>query len=661
MKKIIYVLFFVFALFEANVSLAKNDAPKFGKVSPEEINATVCPIDSNAHAYYLFDRGNSYFSYSEALGFVIYYERHFRIKIVDKSGLDYATIAIPYYDNGSSRENMGNIKACSYNMEGGKVVKTMLEKSAIFEEKTSKYMRQKKFALPNVKEGTVIEVTYSKSSKLLGSLPSWQFQYFIPVMESEYEVLIPEYFKYNQFHRGAVRVKTDITSESSTIPQDNGQSIRYQTNGYVYKIDSVPAFPIGEELTTPDNYICKVDYELSSYKFPNSLLKSFSSTWEDVDKSLMDDGDFGERLKSTGFLKDDAALITAKTNDNVAKMNEAFRLVKSKMKWNEYSSCWSSDPLKKTYETGTGNSADINLNLVGLLKQLDLDAYPVVLSTRSNGMIHPVSPSINQMNYTIALCKIGGINYLLDATDKYSEPNVLPVRCLNGEGRIVDYKNLGWVPLLNGKKSKTLALYSISLNNEGKFSGKIDFVDYEFAAMRKRNVVKDYESEEKYIEKLQENNAGLLVKNFQFTNLDTTGVELKYQYDVEISDKVDVAGDLLYFVPLLFDAREKNPFSLAEREYPIEYAYPYTEIVIANIEIPSGYKVESLPKPVKVSAYDNNFQLAYNTAQEGNKLVVKSTISVNQTLIPAMNYQEIKSFFEKVVEKHLEKVVLKKM
>ena len=169
------------------------------------------------------------------------------------------------------------------------------------------------------------------------------------------------------------------------------------------------------------------------------------------------------------------------------------------------------------------------------------------------------------------------------------------------------------------------------------------------------------DSEDKYIEKLQENNAGLLVKNFQFTNLDTTGVELKYQYDVDISDKVDVAGDLLYFVPLLFDAHEKNPFTLAQREYPIEYAYPYSETVISNIEIPSGYKIESLPKSAKVSAYGDNFQMVYNTAQEGNKLVVKSTISVNQTLIPAMNYQEIKGFFEKVVEKHLEKVVLKKI
>ena len=661
MKKILFILLLFSALLTVNVTLAKNDAPKFGKVSPDEINATVCPIDSNAHAYYLFDRGRSYFSYNDVQGFMIYYERHFRIKIVDKSGLDYATISIPYYENGSSRENLGNIKACSYNMENGKVVKTPLKGSSIFDEKTSKNWRQKKFALSNVKEGSVIEVTYTKNSKLLSSLPSWQFQYFIPVMDSEYDVRIPEYFNYNQFHRGVVQVKTDISSESGMIPQSNGQNISYINKCFLYKIGKVPAFPIGEELTTPDNYICKVDYELSSYKFPNSLLKSFSSTWEDVDKLLMDDGDFGERLKSTGFLKDEAKLIAARSKDELEKMNEALRFIKSKMKWNEYNSCWCSDPLKKTYETGTGNSADINLNLVGLLKQLDLEAYPVVLSTRSNGMIHPVSPSINQMNYAIALCKIGGANFLLDATDKYSEPNVLPVRCLNGEGRIVDYKNLGWVPLLSGKKSRSMAYYNVSLNSEGKFSGKIDFADYDFDAMKKRNTVTDYDSEDKYIEKLQENNAGLLVKNFQFTNLDTTGVELKYQYDVDISDKVDVAGDLLYFVPLLFDAHEKNPFTLAQREYPIEYAYPYSETVISNIEIPSGYKIESLPKSAKVSAYGDNFQMVYNAAQDGNKLVVKSTISVNQTLIPAMNYLEIKGFFEKVVEKHLEKVVLKKI
>jgi hypothetical protein len=654
-KTVFFILLLALFSFFTKVSFAKDDKYKFGKVSNEELNVTSCPIDSNAHAYYLFDIGSSDFIFNN--GFKINYNRHFRIKILDKNGFENASFSIPYYDNG----NMGAIKACTYNLEGGKVVKSQLERSEIFDEQTSKYWRQKKFALPNVKEGSVIEVSYSITSSALWNFPGWQFQHFIPVLKSNFSVEIPQYFHYNQFHRGLISVQTISSDKSGLFPSSNGHPESYSIKEFEYNALNVPAFPIGEQLTTPDNYISKVDFELSSIQIPGSMYKDYTTTWEDVAKTFLDDENFGDRLKMTGFLKDSAEVISKLTTDKSLRMQAAFNMIKSKMKWNGYNSSTSSVPLRKSFETGVGNAADINLNLVSLLKHLDLNAYPVVLSTRANGMIHPVFPSIDQMNYVIALCRIDSNSYLMDATDKYSEIDILPTRCLNDKGLIVDKDEKGWEPLLKGKKSKSITFYNLGLSSDGKLTGKIDYSVAEFKALEKRNIVMDYESVEKYIEKVQENNEGLSIKDYKFTNLDTTGVDLKYSYNVEISNKVEQAGDLLFFNPMLFDGYEKNPFSLEKREYPVEYAYPIYEVVVINVIIPDGYQVESLPKSIKVTALGNNCQFTYKSGVHDNKIMVSSVLQINQNIILSANYSEIKGFFESVVAKHLEKVVLKKI
>jgi len=660
MRNTFIILLIAFFLALSTHLSAKEDKPKFGKISMDELNQNSCPIDSNAHAFYLFDIGGSHFSYNSPDGFKINYERHFRIKIIDKAGFDNATISIPYYDGGSSKESILNLKAFSYNVEDGKIIKTQLKKADIFDEATTKNWNQIKFAIPNVKEGSVIEVSYNKSSNMLQSLPGWQFQHYIPILRSEYEVGIPEYFHFNQFHRGYQRVNTVQSSQNTTTTTTTGQLISYSVNVFKYTLNDVPAFPVGEKLTTPENYICKVEYELASYQFPGSFFKSFTQTWEDLDKLLLDDDDFGLRLKTTGFLKDDAQAISLTATDEMGKMTAAFNNIKKKIKWNERSSCWTSSTLKKSYETGIGNVADINLNLVALLKELELEAYPVVLSTRSNGMIHPANPSINQMNYVVALCKIDGKSYLLDATEKYSEVNVLPERCLNGEGRIIATPSSGWIPLLQDKMAKSLTSYIIEINEDGKIKGDLEFSDNNYAALDKRSRINNYETVEKYIEKLQEFNPGLTIDSFSFNNLDTTGIMLSGKYSIEIADHVDIAGDLLYFKPLLYDVCEKNPFSLETREYPVEYAYPYNELVVVNIKIPTGYKIESLPKPIKVTAIGNNCMFIFNASELNNILSVTSSITINQTIIPFQYYSDIRGFFEKIVEKHLEQIVLKR-
>ncbi|HUM88754.1 MAG TPA: DUF3857 domain-containing protein [Prolixibacteraceae bacterium] len=656
--KFITILVILFALTSYSFG-AKEENFKFGKVSMEELNANICPSDSNAHAYYIFDKGEAFYNYIN--GFQVKYKRHFRIKIIDKSGFDHATFAIPYYDSPSIKEKIYSLKAFTYNVENGKIVKVELDKKNIFDEETTKNWKQKKFALPNVKEGSVIEVSYDITSDRYWSLNSIQFQYEIPVMVSDYSVEIPQYFTFNQAHRGSVMAKTTSKSGNQSLRTAEGQSLQFSTTVYNYHIENVPAFPIGEELTTIDNYISKAEFELASVQIPGAVYKDYTTTWADVNKIFLGDEDFGNRLKSTSFLNETANNIKQNIPTEHEQMRAALNFIQKKMKWNETNSCWCFTPLKKVFDSGVGSSADINMLLVALLREMGLYASPMVLSTRANGMIHPAVASINQMNYVIAACRIDGEVHLLDATDDYTDVDILPNRCLNDKGWIVDAKLPGWEPLLKGKKSKKTTMYTLSLSEDGTFNGKLTIGYQDLKALSMRNNILSAESLDKYIETLEEGNNGLKITDFKFENLDTTGVGLQADYTIEISNATENAGDLLFFSPIMYEGYTKNPFSLAVREYPVEYPAPFYELATIKVTIPEGYKIESIPANKNVSALNNNCQYSYKSEIQGNTISIASIIQVNQTMIPSTQYNELKQFFEEVVKKHLEKVVLKKI
>lgn len=122
--KIFQHLSVILLAFSTSIFSASSQSTKFGKIEKKRLKETVCPIDSNAHAYYIFDIGESFFDYAgtnvssdptenSGKGFQIHFSRHFRIKFLDNSLIDnYANIEIPYYHDGDNEEVIGKDKSC---------------------------------------------------------------------------------------------------------------------------------------------------------------------------------------------------------------------------------------------------------------------------------------------------------------------------------------------------------------------------------------------------------------------------------------------------------------------------------------------------------------------------------------------------------------------
>ncbi|MBK6622139.1 MAG: hypothetical protein IPG32_15135 [Saprospirales bacterium] len=110
--------------------------------------------------------------------------------------------------------------------------------------------------------------------------------------------------------------------------------------------------------------------------------------------------------------------------------------------WNGEIGFYSHSAGNNAFRNISGSAADINLSLVAGFSALGLNAYPVVLSTRGSGVMHPDYPSFQRINYVVALVRIDGKGLLRGRTEDL--PWDAAPRCLNGSGWMVGSTGDWW-------------------------------------------------------------------------------------------------------------------------------------------------------------------------------------------------------------------------
>lgn len=680
-------LVWMYLLMGLPMLLCAQKAPeKFGKIDIKDITTKVCPIDSNAQAYYIFDFGLLTFEYEDTKvslmgsgnsnkGFRMVFERHFRIKILDNAAADVANIEIPLSKDGEAEEELSEIKANTYNALNNSVETVKLEKSKIIKEQETDSRTVMKFPMPKVKAGSVIEVSYTVISDFLYDLQGWSFQYEIPVLKSEYNVRIPEYFRYNQHQKGYIKVnnKESTRAESITLEyydQVNGyglqqragtQTLRYQEQVFQYTAENVPAFVVEKYLRSPKSYKSAVVFELQTIQFPGAIQHNFTTDWESIRNKLLEHEKFGAELKKSGFLKEE---ITALKQLNLTR-EELVRAtqnhLKRKMKWNGSNALYVTTPLRDAFKNGSGTATEINLCLVILLRELGFEAFPLILSTQAKGLINRTHPSISDFNCAVAIVTFEGKKVVVDASDPFSDINLLPIRCVNDYGLIITPLETKWIDLERIGSYKGQSVYNLELNpSDLSFTGTLDYNTGEYASYFRRQKLGNFATQAKQVEQLQSQYEGLQIKNAEITNFDNPSEKLKEHYEVSINNNVEAAGDLIYFSPLFYETSTENPFKLVRRDYPVFFDYPAIIAQTVAIQIPEDFAIDATPQSLLLSLYDKSAKFSYNVTVMENTIQISSQLNINKTLFLPEEYADLKEFYGQVIAKQNEKIVLKK-
>ncbi len=670
MRKAVVIAF----ILASNLSFSQNY--KFGKVSKEELKEKSYAEDPEANAAVLFKKEVIAYEYRQGDGFRQVREVQERIKIYNKDGFDWATKKVRLYDRSSTKsEDFLNLSAYTYTLEEGKIKKTKIKKESVFEEKNNKYWATKSFTMPNVKEGCVIEFRYRIESPYI-QIDDIDLQYTIPIKKLDVEVKIPEFFVFNKqqnpkaiyfpkIEDTKVNRKETLTGKSRSVGSWGRVKSTRDYSDWEFKefktvVDetNVPALKKESFVRELDIYRAKLIWEYAAYNSPNNGIKNYSTNWEQVSKTINESESFGGQLEKTKYFESDVNALLEGIDDPTKRVALIYDFVRSKIKWNKYVGYRVNDGVKKAYKDRVGNVAEINLMLVAMLRYAGLNASPVLLSTRSNGI--PLFPTTSGFNYVIAAIEVPDDVILLDGVNTYGASNILLEKTINWQGRIVRKQgSSAWIDLTPRKKSKSISLMNVSIADDLSISGKIKKHLTDYLALDYRERYYDSKNES-MVSNHEKDKGDIEITNLDVKNKKELSKPINYTYDFKLDNAIEEIGDKLYMSPLLFLASEENPFKEENRIYPIDFIYPTYRKYAINLKIPEGYVVESLPENTKVQFNGTEGEFFYIVKAQGETIQVSVVMDLNKTLILPEEYLEFKRFFELSHEKQTEKIVLKK-
>jgi hypothetical protein len=643
MKSIkVITLFLIFSV--SSINAQKNE---LGLISIQELKETKHQLDSTASAVYKYKVGKTFYEYDRDGSWTITTDVYIRIKIYDKDGFKYADQKIPFYSN-RNNEKIEIKYANTYNLEDGKIIKSKLNSESEFIEEINENWSVKKLAFPMVKEGSIIEYSYRLISSSVAGIDDWEFQKEIPVDFVKYEISIPAYYKYRTVITGYETIEVE---EKEISHQAFPQTL------YTYTGKNIPGIIEEKYVNNIKNYTSILKFELASIKYPNMLEKNLALNWEGVVQSIYEHEDFGDELKISSYYSEELNSLNIDNLTPLEKVKKIFLFVQNTITWNEKHGILCDLGVKKAFKEKTGNVADINLMLVSMLRKAGLDANPVLLSTRANGI--SIYPNRTAFNYVIASVFIDEKPVLLDASSKYSSLNVIPNKTLNWNGRLIRKEGTSVdIDLMNFPVSNEINSIMVTLNEDGFVEGKMRRQYLDFNAMNYREKYKGVKKED-YIGLLEENFEGIEINNLELTGIDENDLSITELIDFKHSKIGEKIGEKIYISPLLFFQLEENPFKIEDRKYPVNFNFPFKDVYKINIKIPDGYVVDYVPEST-VIVMENKFVLfSFKIESIQDVVQVNSQLEVRYPLIPSNEYASLKSLFNEMIIKQSEKIVLK--
>ncbi len=637
-------------------SVSAQDFP-YGSHTSAELEMKRYNKDTSAHAVVLKEYGKAYINSNVANE--LSFEYHVKIKIFDKQAFDQGNVEInvrKVYDD--TTETAKDIKATTYYIdEKGVEHSSNLDVDKIYRERNGS-RETVKFALPDLHNGCIIEYRYKVISNHIYNFHSWVFQSDIPKVYSEYEANIPGMFEYNVSLRGNLKMSKDTSQlirNCFTMPGLLADCTRLN-----YVMKDIPAFVYEDQMLAPSNYISALHFELANYTTPEGQKKKLSQDWKDIEASLLKEESFGGQMKKKAVVKDRLPAEILAIADTLTKAQAIYAYLQKLFKFDGVYTIYSDDGIKKAFEKHSANSADINLALIAGLNSAGINTQAVILPTISKGVAGDY-PNLTDFNYVIAITVIGNKVYLLDATDPLLSFGLLPPRCINYRGRVINMdKSSYWIPLIATEKNKTITTLDLTLAADRKTTGTIRTYLFGYAAYDRRKQIKDFNSIPEYIESLNERSPKLKIIRSEINNLDSLNEPLIENFEVEFKKISASDNTAIEFTPSFWSQVTQNPYKLDKRNYPVNIITNHDHKMILTMRYPESFEIINQPAPVGMALPNNGGNFATSFQANNGILGYSEVVKLDKPIYTVEEYPYLKELYNKIIQNQKANIVFKK-
>jgi hypothetical protein len=631
-------------------------------ISQEELDLKFYDKDKDAEALILFDIGESVF-FEAKIGYDIRFTRTKRIKIFKNAGIEYAEITIPFYTDGIGQtEKIVSINAVTVNVENNQPVRKNLDPSTIYEVTINERWKAKRFTFPDVKEGSIIEYSYVLETPFHFNLPDWEFQDLIPTAYSEYTLKIIPFYEYSFIAKNLTKFdhqKSYPSAEKRTFGSVNmvhgknyGSGFEFNDMIHVYVMKDVPAFKDESYISSVDDYLMKIDFQLSKFNRPDGTSQEVITTWPKLIDGLLLADNFGKYMGKVGAqAKKDLKLLQLEGLSSEAKCERIIEHVRSNYSWNGMYGKYAVKTPKEFFTQKTGNASNINLYLCSLLSEAGIDAKPIILSTRDNGKIYIDYPFEHFFNYVIVLINADNKMFLTDGTSSFLAYNRIPLRCMNDMGLVVEKKKVNWIDLSSKNPSIDNKQISMVIDSDLKMADAL--VTNQLSEYESYLIKNAYENDTSEFKDFLHKKGFSNIHELQLLNFENNSSP--YQVTFKADLPIEHFDDKLIISPFLGFPEKENKLKQAVRTYPVDFIYPKKEEYNSIIRIPDGYRLFSLPE--KVYFKNDLIEISAEYIQKGETVDVKAYYYRKKGVYLPGEYKQIKFYMDVLAKMFGEQLV----
>ncbi|MGM0545936.1 MAG: DUF3857 domain-containing protein [Bacteroidota bacterium] len=618
---------------------------EFGSI-PDSLFSMQPPADAEDTPYVIANKELDV-SFQEADDSIIaVLEHHFRLKIFDADKREASIIAIPYYFL-DDMERITTVEAYTYLPSGERVA---LSEQDIRTVNVNSRYNVKEFAMPAVEDGAIIEYRYTIERQYIEELPDFYLSHEVPTANAKVAITYPKYLRYDAYtenfdqpvHNDFVYQDTSSVPKVFTIPQP----APIITERWIAR--DIP--PVKEEayISSLDDYRGKIKFLMSEFGIPRQELEN---NWQVVVARIRDKTDPWEQINANQKARAVGDSI-GKALDETPKeevQDSIYHFLNERVNFSETHSSFSETSAEQVLNGESSDQAAINQTLVAMLRGADIEANPVLISTRQAGKINADFPSFYQFNSMIVQSEIDEEAYLMDAGFPYSQPDLIPVETYGNRGLVLSQDTFDWIDIHPDKSIFDISVdVDAELDEDGTLRGKIEGTQDGYPAQMARQQRADGSRERDILlQAFFDGYSQINIENVTVKNLEGAGKPITFSARFEIDDYATSFSDGLQFRPMIVGYRDENPFSGFDRNLPITLDAPENLDLSYSIKLPQGYTINE-DDDKKIAFSGAEFEERYD--HETGLLNYSYNINLDQRNFSPEHFPSLYKLYERWVE-----------
>lgn len=636
---------------------------QFQQPTPDELKMTSDPKAPGAAAVYL--------NIEEIADDNLHYQSYYaRIKVLTEKGKELATVSVPYV---AGYNKVTDIQARTIHPDGTVIPLEGKPEDLLTAKAGDAQLGRKVFTLPSVEVGSILEYKYQlRYPDENVSSPRWEIQQPYYVHKAHY-MFIP----FKSFLKGSDNETSHYVADGRTgqvlntliwwerLPPGSPVVSSDATGRFVLDVSDIPPAPEEEYMPPIDSVLYKVVfYYKGSY--------TAAEFWDGEAKRWSRDADhFADPSKAIHAAVD---AIVAPTDSELDKAQKLYTAVEA-LDNTDYSREKSESERKQlkitvakraedTWAQKSGNSQDMALLYLAMLRAAGLKAWALRVKNRDHGAFDPAYMDAGQFDDTLVMLDSGGKEILLDPGEKMCPFKLLSWRHSEVAGMRQTASGAAFIemPAQPYTENTVARDGDVTLDEHGAISGRFSMVLNGQSALHWRQIAvrNDLDEVKKEFDHELEGMvpAGVEAHVDHFLALDQPDSNLLAIVNVKGTMGAAMAKRIL-LPGFFFESRENLPFVKEEKRLePVDMHYGDRITEQVTYHFPAGMTVEGAPENENVS-WPGHAVYATATQTMPGQIVVARIVARAFSEAKPEEYQDLRGFYQKVAAGDQQELVLR--